>query len=221
MKTQIIRPEGDFEQNITLEPEQKMHLVIYCGNSKSNATFRFKLKQNTKLTVQYIVLGGNNSTKLLFEQDECSDLVFDGAFLLKDKEKLDFEYKTIQSGAKSKSQFNLVGCLDDKAYKNSSETIDFRRGADGAIGSECEKVTLFSNTAQNLAKPIILCDEENMHGTHNFSSGHLDPEAVSYLRTRGVDIERAKRIISREQIMSVAKLAKNEAIIKEIQEAIQ
>ena len=204
-------------ESFEIGPEQKKHLVIY---PKGDICLNFRLNKGASLKIQYIVTGGTNTTKLFFELEESAKLVLDGAFSLKDEDSLDFEYKTTHLGTNSTSNFNLVGTLDDSATKTSSETIDFKAGAVGASGSESEKVTLFSSSCKNVAKPIILCGEENMHGTHNFSSSHLSLEVVDYLRARGVDIESAKRIISHEQIMRVAKLCKNEAIIEEVKEAL-
>ncbi len=216
MRAKIIRPEGKLEQAYKLRPKQKMHLVIYPASS-STLHWHCKLDKDAKLTIQYIATGGSNIAQFGFELEEGAELVFDGAFRLREKDSLNLNYKTVHLGANSKSRFSLVGTLDEEATKDSTATIDFKNGASGAVGSEREKVTLFSNQAKNIARPIILCNEENMHGTHNFSSGHLAPEAVDYLRARGIDLENVKRIISREQILSVAKLTKDEAIIKEIE----
>lgn len=215
----IIRPEKSLKDSFVIEPKQKMHLVIYFA-TESTLDFRFKLRKGAKLSLQCIILNSADCS-LHFEQEADSTLVFDGAFALSEQQKLNFNYKTIHLGQNSKSLFNLVGTLDGTAKKTSSEIIDFRAGAVNAEGSETEKVTLFSNSAQNVAEPIILCAEENMHGVHSFSSGHLDPDAINYLRARGVKLEDAKKIISREQILQVAKLCKNEAIIQEIEEALK
>lgn len=215
----IIRPEKSLKDSFVIEPKQKMHLVIYF-TTESTLDFRFRLRKGAKLSLQCIILDSADCS-LHFEQEADSALVFDGAFALREQQKLNFNYKTIHLGQNSKSLLNLVGTLDGTAKKTSSEIIDFRAGAVNAEGSETEKVTLFSNNAQNVAEPIILCAEENMHGVHSFSSGHLDPDVINYLRARGVELENAKKIISREQILQVAKLCKNEAIIQEIEEALK
>lgn len=215
----IFRPKKTLKDSFVIESEQRMHLVIY-SDQDTTTNLSFKLKSNAKLSIQCIILN-SGSFKFRFEQDKNSEVVFDGAFMLRDEQELNFDYKVIQLGENSKSHFELVGTLDDKAKKTSSEIIDFKVGATNAEGYETEKVTLLSNEAQNVAKPIILCTEENMHGEHSFSSGHLAPETIDYLRARGVSLERAKRIISREQILHVAKLCKNETIIQEIEEALK
>ena len=220
MSLKILRPEGLTEEKIALKEGEKLHLVIWPA-APSVMNLSFALNKDASLKVQFIATGGNHTANLNFELAEKSELVFDGAFALSNKDALDFNYKTTHLGADSRSHFNLIGTLDDQAQKNSTEIIDFKSGATNAEGHESEKVTLFSDTAKNIAKPIILCAEENMHGTHSFSSGHLDPDAVNYLRARGVDLTAAKKIISREQILRVVELCKNQAIIEEIREALQ
>ncbi len=220
MSLKVLRPEGPIQDSFALKDGEKRHLVILPSIS-STTQLKFKLDKGASLKVQYIVTGGKHITNLDFELDKGAELVFDGAIRLQGNDDLDFNYKVVHLGAGSKSHFNLVGTLDDQAKKSSTETIDFKAGATNAEGSECERITLLSDSIKNTAQPIILCDEENMHGTHSFSSSHLDPEVVNYLRTRGVDLAAAKKIISREQIRRVVELCKNKAIIEEILEALQ
>ena len=216
----ILQPKGALEDSILIKPNEKLHLVL-CPTASSSTNLNFTLSKDASLKVQFVVASSSHNINLSFELKERASLTFDGAFALAGEDKLDFNYKATHLGADSKSRFNLVGTLDDKAQKNSIEIIDFKAGATNAEGSESEKVTLFSDTAKNSAKPIILCDEENMHGTHSFSSGHLDPLVVDYLRSRGVDLATAKKIISHEQIRRVVELCKNKDIIEEILGTLQ
>lgn len=220
MSLKILRPEGLLQDSFILKDREKKHLVILPAIS-STTQLKYKLGKGASLKVQYIVTSGNHIANLDFELNKGAELVFDSAIRLQGNDALDFNYKVVHLGAESKSHFNLVGTLDDQAKKNSTETIDFKAGATNAEGSECERITLLSDSIKNAAQPIILCDEENMHGTHSFSSSHLDSEVVNYLRTRGVDLAAAKKIISREQIRRVVELCKNKAIIEEILEALQ
>ena len=221
MSLEVLRPEGTVRKSIILQPGEKKHLVVDSVSANGDMYLDCKLSKDTSLTIEYIAVSGRNAANFQFELEEQASLTFDGAFALAGKDRLDFNYKTTHLGTESKSCFNLVGTLDGEAQKNSTETIDFRAGATNAEGSESEKITLFSDSAKNTAQPIILCDEENMHGEHSFSSGHLDPEVVNYLRARGVDFATAKKIISREQILRVVKLCKNKDIIEKIHEALQ
>lgn len=221
MSLEVLRPEGTVRESFVLRPGEKKHLVIHSVSANGDIYLDCKLSRDTSLTIEYIAIGGRNVANFNISLEERATLSFDGAFALAGKDRLVFNYKATHLGADSKSCFNLVGTLDGEAQKNSTETIDFRAGATNAEGSESEKITLFSDSAKNTAQPIILCDEENMHGEHSFSSGHLDPEAVNYLRSRGVDLTTAKKIISREQILRVVKLCKNKDIIEKIREALQ
>lgn len=215
MSLKVLRLEGTIRESYVLKSGEKKHLII-CPTAPSTTNLSFKLSKDASLKVQFIVPSGSHSINLSFELKERASLAFDGAFILADKDKLDFNYKAVHLEADSKSRFNLVGTLDGMARKNSIEIIDFKPGATNAEGSETEKVTLFSDTTKNSAQPIILCNEENMHGTHSFSSGHIDPLAVNYLRSRGVDLAAAKKIISHEQLRRVVELCKNKDIIEEI-----
>lgn len=113
-----------------------------------------------------------------------------------DKERfIDINYIVEHIGRETVSDYKLNGALLDKGRKLFRGTIDFKRGASGAIGMEEEFNLLFSPHIKNITAPLILCDEENVEGKHGANSGKVDKEQLFYMMSRGLDELTAKKIL--------------------------
>ena len=63
-----------------------------------------------------------------------------------------------------------------QAHKVFRGSIDFKRGASGAKGTESEQVLLLGDDVINQTIPLILCAEEDVEGNHGAAIGELDEE---------------------------------------------
>ena len=83
----------------------------------------------------------------------------------------------------------------------------------------------------NKTIPTILCDEDDVAGNHGATIGHVRPEQMNYLMTRGISQEAAERLFAnatleeaainapdQRTLASVARLAAARGI--EIEEAV-
>lgn len=98
----------------------------------------------------------------------------------------DFNYIMRQRGAQSACTLVANGVLMDSAAKTLRGTIDLIHGAKGAIGQENETVLLVNDDVRNKTIPIILCDEDDVQGAHGATIGHINPEQLGYMQTRGL-----------------------------------
>ena len=73
-----------------------------------------------------------------------------------------------------------------------------------------------SDNAVNKSIPIILCDEENVSGTHGSSIGRLEEYELFYMQSRGIGEDEAKTMMKKAKILSVAALIPNETVISKI-----
>ncbi|MGB8452611.1 MAG: SufD family Fe-S cluster assembly protein [Anaerocolumna sp.] len=108
---------------------------------------------------------------------------------------LDFNYVVNQFGRLSKSEMVLNGALLDDSRKVFRGTLDFKKGAAGAVGHEREFTLLFSPGIKNVSAPLILCGEENVEGKHAANSGKIDENKLFYMMSRGLDEVTAKKLI--------------------------
>lgn len=125
------------------------------------------------------------------------------AYMTLDGQYTDINYNVIQRGKKTGSLMTFDGVLNGKAKKSWKGTLDFRRGAKGAVGDEQENVLLLDPAVVNKTLPVILCEEEDMEGRHGATVGRLDEQMLFYLASRGIDAETAQRIMVRARLGAV------------------
>lgn len=126
---------------------------------------------------------------------ERSELSLDARFVGRGSEVLDFGYAVRNRGARTVSDMAMHGVLADEATKSLRTTIDLMNGAKGASGVENESVVLAGEGVSNKSLPVILCDEDDVAGTHGASVGEVDPGRLAYLATRGIDAEEARGLL--------------------------
>lgn len=135
--------------------------------------------------------------------------------------RMDINYNVVQRGRKTNCQMNFDGVLEGTAQKRLSDTIDFRRGSKGSEGHERENVLLLGGDIVNQSLPVILCEEEDMEGTHGASIGQLDDDMLFYMATRGIDEKTAQQIMVRARLGAVARDIPEEKLQKDIHDFIE
>jgi Fe-S cluster assembly protein SufD len=108
---------------------------------------------------------------------------------------IDFNYVVNQFGRSSKSEMVLNGALLDESQKVFRGTLDFKKGAAGAVGHEREHTLLFSPRIKNVSAPLILCGEDDVEGKHAANSGKIDENQLFDMMSRGLDELTAKKLI--------------------------
>ena len=134
----------------------------------------------------------------------------DMGYLCMDSQDLDMNYHISHHGRKSVSELNVKGALRDDARKNFRGAIDLIHGAKGAVGDELEDVLLLSEGVINKTLPVILCDEDDVEGTHGASIGRLSSDMLFYMQTRGFSKHEAELIMTKAKLNSVRNLIGDE-----------
>jgi Fe-S cluster assembly protein SufD len=124
-----------------------------------------------------------------------SELAIDTIYFGNKKRSLDFNYVINHIGKYTKSELNINGALMDESSKKLRGTIDFKKGAIGAVGHEAEYNLLFSPKIKNITAPLILCGEDNVEGKHATNSGKIDENKLFYMMSRGIDEISAKKLM--------------------------
>ena len=140
------------------------------------------------------------------------------ACIAKDEQFFDMNYATIHKGHKTDTKMKFVGVLLDNAKKVYRGTIDFKNGCKGATGDEQEETLLLSKTAVNKSIPVILCDEEEVSGTHGATLGRLGANELFYFESRGISEKQAEKIMTRAKVLSVAQKISDEKTLNKIKE---
>ncbi len=134
----------------------------------------------------------------------------DMAYLCIGSQDLDMNYHISHHGRKTGSELQVKGALRDAAKKNFRGTIDLVKGAKGAHGNELEDVLLLSEGVVNKTLPVILCDEDDVEGTHGASIGRLSSDMLYYMQTRGFSKGEAELLATKAKLNSVRNLIKDD-----------
>ena len=155
-----------------------------------------------------IVLGGGYTYMGEFCDltGEKSRFICDIGYNIGGTHNLDMNYVADHHGKNSGSDIHVSGVMSDHASKIFRGTIDFHRGCAGAKGAEIEEVLLLDDTIENKTVPLILCDEEDVEGSHGATIGRLDENLILYMKSRGIDEDEIYTMMAHARIDSVASL---------------
>lgn len=199
-----------FIQNMNKYSSHFNSLVQYIG-------------QNANVEIDFIELGSkivaiNSVTDLLKYE---SSINIKAMYLGYNNMKIDIDYDILHKGENTKSKIEQKGALNDSSEKVFKGTIDFKKGAKKAIGSEEESVILLSPKAKSDAIPILLCSEEDVSGSHAATVGKIDQSKLFYIMSRGFTKAQAQRLIIEASYSNIIDSMPDEKIKSEIIENIQ
>lgn len=174
----------------------------------------YVLDEGARVNVRHVVLGGELTVTGLAAdvRGDTARLDIDTRYLASGSEQRDFNYVVRQRGRKTVSNMNANGVLTGTSKKVLRGTIDLVHGCKGSEGSEQETVLLASEGVDNKTVPTILCDEDDVAGNHGATIGHVRPEQLFYLESRGVSAEAAEALFIRAKLEDAALSAPNERI---------
>lgn len=173
----------------------KLQRLSDLGNSfDSNIAI---LQREAKLQWFSLELGSKISLSnyITYLSEDESEASLDSIYLIDGARELDVSYTMIHKGKRTISNIKTNGVLDDKAKKTFRGTLDFKRGAIKAKGSEQEFVLLLSDKTKTDSIPALLCEEDDVEGQHAASIGQIDDSKLFYLMSRGLNEDEAKKII--------------------------
>ncbi|MBQ4378169.1 MAG: SufD family Fe-S cluster assembly protein [Treponema sp.] len=203
-------------------PYSKIHLVkvqLLGKNFVQIDDTEGECDENAAIEVTQIELGGSKvyaqvRTNL---NGYSSKFKSDTAYITENGQLLDMNYVANHFAQKTDTKMLVKGVVGENALKVYRGTIDFKRGCAEATGDEQEETLLMSRTAVNKSIPMILCDEENVAGTHGATLGRLGADELFYMQSRGISEEEAKKMMKKAKILSTASLIPNEETRKKIE----
>ncbi|MCR4922638.1 MAG: SufD family Fe-S cluster assembly protein [Lachnospiraceae bacterium] len=169
-------------------------------------------------TIQMELGGGKSYVgSNIFLKGYKSNYKGDTAYLCIEDQQLDMNYYIGHEGKKTSCDLTVKGALRDNAVKSFRGTIDLKKGAKGAKGQELEETLLLSEKVKNNTLPVILCDEDDVEGSHGASIGRLSGDILFYMQSRGLSEKDAEILMTKAKINSVRNLITDDKSIGKIQ----
>ena len=211
---------------LVAKPYSKIHLVkvqLLGENYVQIDDTEGECDDSAKIEVTQIELGGSKVYAQVKNELNGYESKFksDTAYITENGQILDMNYVVNHHGAKSDTKMIVKGVVGDAALKTYRGTIDFKRGCTDATGDEQEETLLLSRTAINKSIPMILCDEENVAGTHGATLGRLGADELFYMQSRGISEEEAKAMMKKAKVLSTASLIPDEAVRAKIEKFLE
>jgi Fe-S cluster assembly protein SufD len=130
----------------------------------------------------------------LLDTGICSNI--GGTYLLKGQESHDFSILAdhFEPGGASAQHFR--GVLDDQARAVFQGKIHVRRAAQKTDGYQSHHALLLAPTAEASAKPELEIYADDVKCGHGATSGPLDPVALFYLQSRGIEAAEAAALLA-------------------------
>jgi Fe-S cluster assembly protein SufD len=118
-----------------------------------------------------------------------------GAFVLHGRQHADTEVLVTHRGRDTVSDSLWRGVADDRARGVVHGRIVVMQGADGADGSFYNKNLLLSPSAEIDTRPALEIYADEVKANHGATVGQLDENVLFYLRSRGIPLDVARRML--------------------------
>ncbi len=196
---------------------------IHLKDSKVNT--RIEIKENVNLSIASIIEEKEVDLNIVFIVKENASLNID-IFIKNETSKINFEINLVGKNAKS---FVNIAVISQKEVQevinvkhlsqNTTSDVKLRgiaidKPINFKVTSSIPKEMINSITNQDLKiinisdqvsiiKPILLIDEMESTAHHATAIGRFDDNEIFYLQSRGIDLEKSKRILMKGFIISI------------------
>jgi Fe-S cluster assembly protein SufD len=154
-------------------------------------------EEGSRLTSRVFSVGGafiwnEVETALSAKKAEC---FLEGLYLAKDKQHVDTRTFIDHLSPDCASHEAYKGVLDGQATGIFDGRILVRENAQKTDARQSNKNLLLSGEAKVYSKPQLQIYADDVKCSHGSATGQLDKEALFYLRSRGIGLEEARRIL--------------------------
>jgi len=96
---------------------------------------------------------------------------------------------------KGTSRLNYKGILTEKSRAVFGGTVWVREGAMKTDSIQSDKNLLLSDEAEIDSKPALFIYADDVLCAHGATAGNIDPETLFYMRSRGIDLQTASKLL--------------------------
>ena len=118
-----------------------------------------------------------------------------GLYLTADNQHIDNLISIAQAQPHCTSRLNYKGILDGKSRAVFGGEVMVRRDAQKSAAEQTDKNLILSKLAEVDSKPSLLIYADDVKCNHGATAGHIDADTLFYLRSRGLDLDAASRML--------------------------
>lgn len=183
--------------------EDNAHLTHYRVQKESAEAFHVgttevKLGRGSFYNSTCINLGGSISRHDIEVKftEEGSEALVDGLYMLNGSQHSDTHSVIDHTVPNCTSRQTYKGVLNDKSRAVFNGKVFVREDAHGTDAQQSNKNLLLSNEARVDTKPQLEIDNDDVKCAHGATVGQLEEEELFYLRTRGLNDNLARNLLT-------------------------
>ncbi len=143
-----------------------------------------------------------------------------GTYLGRGRQVLDTTTVVRHAVPDCRSRQVIKGVLDDQARGVFQGRIEVARDAQRTDGYQMNRALLLSPQAEIDSKPELEIFADDVKCSHGATAGELDAEALFYLRSRGLDAERARALLIEAFVVEVLDEIADDAVRQHFTEIV-
>ena len=124
-----------------------------------------------------------------------SSCTLNGLYLTSDNQHIDNLINIDHAKPNTTSRLYFKGILDGKSKAVFGGQVLVRKDAQKADAQQTDKNLLLSDQAEVDSKPSLLIYADDVKCSHGATAGHIDDNALFYMRSRGLDRKTASRML--------------------------
>ena len=172
---------------LLLEGDQAFHV----------GTSRVKQEKDSSFSSASFTLGtalARNDMEVLFGGSGgfCS---LNGLYLTADRQHIDNLVSINHSEPYCTSRLNYKGILDGRSRAVFGGTVIVDKDAQKSDAEQTDKNLILSRQAEVDSKPSLLIFADDVKCSHGATAGHIDADTLFYLRSRGLDLGTASKML--------------------------
>ena len=149
---------------------------------------------------------------------EGIECILNGIYVIGGKQHVDNHMRVEHVAPNCYSHELYKGILDGKSRAVFNGRIFVHKGAQKTDAVQTNRNLILSDEAMVNSNPQLEIFADDVKCTHGSTTGHLDPEAVFYLRSRGIEEEAAKSLLTYAFASEFVDEIKNEALSRDLNE---
>lgn len=191
---------GSLQRQLALGAGTRLDLVSLCELPESVALYRrldARVAENASLRTTHVLLGSRLQRLDLDVELAGAQARFEsrGVFALRGRAHADTHLDVRHAARDTACDVVWRGVADGRARGIFHGAITVAAGADGSDAQLSNKNLLLSPQAEIDTKPVLEIHADEVKAAHGATVGRLDERASFYLRSRGIPLAEARRML--------------------------
>ncbi len=218
--------QNNHAMNVTTEIYASKNARVHFAkiqNENSSATHDASLsihQQEESVVNVFSLSNGARSARELIKinlHERGAECILNGFYPLKnDEQKLDYFIDVNHHAKHTRSEMLYKGILDKKSKSNFRGKVFVHQAAKHITAHQSNHHLLLSKEAEAGSKPELEIYADDVKCTHGATVGQIDPDALFYLRARGLDEKESMKLLTAAFAADVLDRMKNNFIKNQI-----